>query len=135
MQPHDVKELSDRFVQIFGRGDSAPDTGDRPRSVWIVRAPGRVNLIGEHTDYNDGFVFPMAIEPEVRIAFRAREDGLIRLASAAFPNQIAEFSIEKPIEKGKPTWANYTRGVAAELLRADVPLIGMDALFVNTLPV
>jgi galactokinase len=113
------------FLRIFGDGGR----------VRVVRAPGRVNLIGEHTDYNDGFVFPMAIEPEVRIVCRAREDGLIRLASTAFPNQIAEFSIEKKIEPGKPTWANYTRGVAAEFLAAGVPLIGMDALFINTLPV
>jgi galactokinase len=120
-----VPDIRKEFTRVFGDGGR----------VWIVRAPGRVNLIGEHTDYNDGFVFPMAIEPEVRIACRARDDGLIRLASTAFPNQIAEFSIEKKIEQGKPAWANYMRGVAAEFLAAGIPLVGMDAVYVNTLPV
>jgi galactokinase len=119
-----VPDIRKEFVRVFGEGGR----------VWIVRAPGRVNLIGEHTDYNDGFVFPMAIEPEVRIACRAREDGLMRLASSAFPNQIAEFSIDKKIEQGKPAWANYMRGVAAEFLTAGIPLVGMDALYINTLP-
>jgi len=120
-----VPDIRKEFARVFGDGGR----------VWVIRAPGRVNLIGEHTDYNDGFVFPMAIEPEVRIVCRAREDGLIRLASTAFPNQIAEFSIEKKIERGKPAWANYTRGVAAEFLAAGIPLVGMDAMFINTLPV
>src|SRR5271163_4039486 len=115
MQPHDVKELSDRFVQIFGRGDSAPDTGDRPRSIHFVRAPGRVNLIGEHTDYNDGFVFPMAIEPEVKIVCRGRKDDIIRIASTVYPNEFIEFSLQKKIERSKPAWGNYARGVVAEL--------------------
>ena len=68
-------ELIEQFSRIFG------DSG----RIHVIRAPGRVNLIGEHTDYNDGFVFPMAIEPEVRIACRARDDGHVRLASTAFP--------------------------------------------------
>jgi galactokinase len=77
----------------------------------------------------------MAIEPEVRIACRAREDGVVRLASSAFPGQMVEFSVQTPIERGEPKWANYSRGVAAELLRAGIPLVGMDAFMTNTLPV
>jgi galactokinase len=103
--------------------------------LHVIRAPGRVNLIGEHTDYNDGFVCPMAIEPEVRVVCRARDDGMVRLASTAFPGEVAEFSIEKKIEKGKLTWTNYIRGVAAEMVAAGIPLTGMDALIDNTLPV
>ena len=80
----------------------------------VVRAPGRVNLIGEHTDYNDGFVFPMAIEPEVRIVCRSRTDQMVRLASTAFPGQVVEFSLQSKIERAEPLWANYSRGVAAE---------------------
>jgi galactokinase len=117
----DVREV---FTRIFGDGGR----------IYTIRAPGRVNLIGEHTDYNDGFVFPMAIEPEVRIACRARSDGKIRLASTVFPDQIAEFSIDKKIEQGDPKWSNYSRGVAAEFLAAGIPLVGMDAAFLNTLP-
>lgn len=100
----------------------------------LIRAPGRVNLIGEHTDYNEGFVFPMAIEPEMRFACRARADGLVRLSSSLFPQQIIEFSIQQKIERGEPAWANYSRGVAAELIGAGIPLVGMDVFISNTLP-
>jgi galactokinase len=102
----------------------------------VVRAPGRVNLIGEHTDYNEGFVFPMAIEPEVRIVCRSRNDGTVRLASTAFPGQTVEFSVQKKIPRNPHgSWDNYSRGVAAEMLAAGIPLVGMDALISNTLPV
>jgi galactokinase len=127
--PSRYAELQEEFFKVFG------GCADSANPVRMIRAPGRVNLIGEHTDYNDGFVLPMAIEPEVRIACRARNDGLIRLASSVFPGQIVEFSVQKKIEKGEPKWANFSRGIAAELLRAGIPLAGMDALMTNTLPV
>lgn len=120
--------LREQFHRIFGLGAA------RAAPLRMVRAPGRVNLIGEHTDYNDGFVLPMAIEPEVQIAARAREDGLVRLASTAFAGQVVEFSVQKPIAPGEPKWANYSRGVAAGLLAAGIPLVGMDALIAGTLP-
>ena len=94
-----------------------------------------MNLIGEHTDYNDGFVFPMAIEPEVRIVCRSRPDQIVRLASTVYPNEFVEFSLQEKIQKGKPSWGNYSRGVVAELIDAGIPLVGMDALVSNTLPV
>lgn len=103
--------------------------------VRVIRAPGRVNLIGEHTDYNEGFVCPMAIEPQVVIACRFRDDGIVRVASTAFEGQVTQFSIEQKITRGEPAWANYFRGVAAELEAAGIPLTGMDALIDNTLPV
>ena len=124
-------QLQQEFVEVFGQ---AAD-GGRRHHIHVLRAPGRVNLIGEHTDYNDGFVFPMAIEPEVRVGCRAREDNLIRLASSVFPGQIVEISLDRKIEAGKPTWANYSRGVAGEMVAAGVPLSGMDCLITNTLPV
>ena len=120
---------SERIKRDFGR-IFGPDG-----RIHVVRAPGRVNLIGEHTDYNDGFVFPMAIEPEVRMVCRSREDGVIRLASAAYPGQVVEFSLQQKITPGEPTWANYSKGVAAEMLAGGIPLTGMDALVANTLPV
>jgi len=102
--------------------------------IHVIRAPGRVNLIGEHTDYNQGLVFPMAIEPEVLVACRGRNDGKVRLASTIYPNQLVEFSVQEKIQRGQPQWANYCKGVAAELLAAGIPLTGMDALISNTLP-
>ena len=120
-----IDSIKRQFRDVFGtEGDPL-----------LIRAPGRVNLIGEHTDYNDGFVLPMAIEPEVRMACRARDDGKIRLASTAFPGQCVEFALHSKIERAEPTWANYSRGVAAQLLGAGIPLTGMDALIANTLPV
>jgi galactokinase len=115
------------FEAIFGAGGK----------LHVVRAPGRVNLIGEHTDYNEGFVFPMAIEPEVRMVCRGSDEAKVRLASSAFAGQIAEFSLAEKIKpvKGAERWTNYSRGVAAELLAAGIPLTGMDALISNTLPV
>jgi galactokinase len=118
-------ELKSQFTRIFGGGGK----------IHVIRAPGRVNLIGEHTDYNEGFVFPMAIEPEVRVACRGRDDAMMRLASSAFPGEVVAFSLAKKIGPGEPAWANYSRGVAAELLAAGIPLVGMDALISNTLPI
>jgi galactokinase len=114
-----------KFAEVFGAGGKA----------HVIRAPGRVNLIGEHTDYNDGFVFPMAIEPHVLLACRSRDDGEVRLASSAFPSEIVRFSVQSKIAPAEPAWANYSRGVAAEMLAAGIPLTGMDALIDNTLPV
>jgi len=129
-----LSELYEQFLRTFG-GELAVGTGARRHRPHVIRAPGRVNLIGEHTDYNEGFVFPMAIEPEVRLACRGRDDGCVRLASTAFPGQVVEFSVQKKIERGEPAWTNYSRGVAAELVAAGIPLSGMDALISNTLPV
>lgn len=117
--------LKDRFASLFGAGGR----------LHVIRAPGRVNLIGEHTDYNDGFVFPMAIEPQVNLVCRSREDSKVRVASTHYPKQTIEFSVQGKIERGEPAWANYFRGVAAELLAAGIPLTGMDLLIENTLPV
>src|SRR5258708_16804208 len=97
--------LKDRFAEIFGQGGR----------VRVIRAPGRVNLIGEHTDYNDGFVCPMAIEPQVTVATRSRDDGNVRLASTAFPGQIVQFSVPEKIQRGNPTCANYTPGLPPPL--------------------
>src|ERR1051326_8745932 len=110
-------DIKHQFTGTFGEGGK----------IHVLRAPGRVNLIGEHTDYNDGFVFPMAIEPEVRIVCRGRDDGRVRLASTQFPGETAEFSRKEPIRAGSPKWANYSKGIAAELIGAGIPLVGMDA--------
>jgi galactokinase len=118
--------LRQRFEKTLGWADGR---------IHVIRAPGRVNLIGEHTDYNDGFVLPMAIEPEVRIACRARNDGKMRIASTAFEGQIVELSLQQKIVRAEPSWSNYMRGVAAEMIAAGIPLVGMDALYDNTLPV
>src|SRR3954447_26210108 len=102
-----IPQLKAEFERALGSA-----TSSRAR-VHVIRAPGRVNLIGEHTDYNDGFVFPMAIEPHVLIACRTRDDSEVRFGSSVFPGQIAQFAVDKPIKAGEPKWANYSKGVAA----------------------
>ena len=124
-----TSKLTQRFHELFGAA------GGR---THIIRAPGRVNLIGEHTDYNDGYVLPMAIEPEVRFVCRNREDGRVRLASTAFESSVVEFSLDRKIElaiNADEKWTNYPRGIIAELLAAGIPLPGMDCLIDSTLPV
>jgi galactokinase len=118
-------ELKRKFTDLFGTNGQ----------IRIIRAPGRVNLIGEHTDYNDGFVCPMAIEPQVAVACRKRDDGKVRLASTAFPGEFVEFSVKEKIERGQPAWGDYMRGVVAELIGDGVPPVGFDALYTNDLPV
>ena len=75
------KGLKETFYHKFG---------EEPK--LIVQSPGRVNIIGEHTDYNDGFVLPMAIDRHIRIAFRPRDDEKIKLESIGFDSE-ANFSI------------------------------------------
>src|SRR3982751_3963575 len=95
----DTDSIKQQFLRVFGgdggagaKGAAAPKGASSPaRKIHIARAPGRVNLIGEHTDYNEGFVFPMAIEPEVRIVCRGRDEPRVRLASSAFAGQMVEF--------------------------------------------
>src|ERR1051326_5528587 len=92
-----IDEIERRFAELFGA----------PPSV-VVRAPGRVNLIGEHTDYNDGFVFPAAIDRHVLIAATPRPDGQVRTFALNF-NQSSTFSLEgvQPATDGRERWSNY----------------------------
>lgn len=88
-----------------------------------VQAPGRVNLIGEHTDYNDGFVLPCAIDYRTVIAAKARDDRLVRVVAADYGHAIDTFDLDAPITP-HPTlqWANYVRGTVKMLLEHLVPL-------------
>lgn len=101
-----------------------------------VRAPGRVNLIGEHTDYNEGFVFPVAIDREVVISARRRGDRQVILYSNNYEQQDA-FDlgrIEKVSGEGAPTWSNYLRGVLSVFLEAGHELGGFEAVLEGNVP-
>src|SRR5438105_13512234 len=102
---------------------------------FIVRAPGRVNLIGEHTDYNQGFVMPLAINHAAWMAVQTRADRDVVLRSENF-NCDACFSldgIEK--DKGQGAWSNYVRGVAYILQDVGYGLRGMDAVVWGDVPI
>ena len=119
----DLQSLNDRFSRTFG----GPPLG-------AVGAPGRVNLIGEHTDYNDGFVLPIAIERKTIALYARRADRLIRLASAQDDAE-ATVDLDQPIQVCRPAWANYCRGVIAGLLAAGQDVGGADILFDSTVPI
>ncbi len=100
----------------------------------VVRAPGRVNLIGEHTDYNDGFVLPMDIERDVMVAFAPRPDRQVVLHSLDFGEESA-FSLDDIRKDEEHTWSNYARGVAKELEAAGLRLRGLDAVVQGNIPI
>lgn len=100
--------------------------------TWIVRAPGRVNMIGEHTDYNDGFVMPLAINRAVWIALRPRSDRQVVIHSADF-EQTAEFSLDQ-LAKDQPGWVEYLKGVAWSLQDAGLKLSGWEGALMGDVP-
>jgi galactokinase len=104
--------------------------GDSP--TFVVRAPGRVNLIGEHTDYNDGFVLPMAIDRAVWIALRPRDDRRVLLYSVDFEDRI-EFSLDAVVHK--EGWGEYVRGVAWALQEAGFHLEGWEGVMSSDIPI
>jgi galactokinase len=105
----------------------------------IVRAPGRVNLIGDHTDYNDGYVLPAAIGLETWIALRPRSDGRIRVASEQVGGTasylIADLAPAQDRRTGEGHWADYVAGTAWSLREAGLPVAGFDGLVDSTIPV
>lgn len=98
---------------------------------FIARAPGRVNLIGEHTDYNDGFVLPMAIDREVWIALAPRTDSIVRIRSLDLQVDAA-FDLHS-FAKGEG-WIEYVKGVAYELQKEGCALRGFDATMTGDVP-
>nr|WP_315201718.1 galactokinase [uncultured Albidiferax sp.] len=100
-----------------------------------VRAPGRVNLIGEHTDYNDGFVLPCAIDFETRIAVGTRSDRQVRVCACDYGDAIDQFDLDAPITpRPDAQWANYVRGVVQVLLAKGLALGGMDMAIAGNVP-
>ncbi len=106
--------------------------GYKPAGVWS--APGRVNLIGEHTDYNEGFVLPFAIDRRTYAAVGLRSDQLARIASS-FAGEVIEFEISK-ISKGSVSgWSAYPLGVAWALVQAGATSQGFDLFVESNVPV
>lgn len=104
---------------------------------WLVAAPGRVNLIGEHTDYNGGFVLPMAIGRYTVIAAAPAASRYPRRMTfeSAMTKSSVEVELDEPQRRGEPTWSNYVRGVAAGFERRGASLPGLCALVRSDLPV
>jgi galactokinase len=101
--------------------------------VFVVRAPGRVNLIGEHTDYNDGFVMPMAIDRAVWIALRPRADGRV-VGHSLDLDQSVEFWLEDNKDE-QVGWGDYVKGVAWALEDAGYALRGWEGVVTGDVPI
>jgi galactokinase len=122
-----LKELAAHVAAEFQKHYGRP-----PR--WIVAAPGRVNVIGEHTDYNDGFVLPMAIERyAVMAADSAAAPGKIAIYDTHF-KESATIDISAPVTKGQPKWSNYIRGVLAGFQNRGSKIPALDVAFMSTVP-
>lgn len=124
---------SDVANQLRATADAFADAYGHPPTV-AATAPGRVNLIGEHTDYNDGFVLPMAIERQTVIVASPRDDQTIRLRSTAF-DEDAVFALSQNLLPGEPDWSNYFRGPIKLCLDTGLVLNhGFDAMIDSTVP-
>jgi galactokinase len=117
--------------QVFNEQVRARLGPERPR---VFRAPGRVNLIGEHTDYNDGFVLPAAIDREIRLALRPRADRVVRIYATEFDDE-ACFDLDAIHYDPPRTWSRYVRGTCKVLEAAGYPLSGADGVLAGTVPV
>ncbi len=104
------------------------------RPEVLAEAPGRVNLLGEHTDYNDGFVFPAAIDRSIKVLASPRDDQRVRAFSSDF-GRISEFSLSSLEKSRSETWSNYLRGVADQLIKNGFPAGGGDFLISGNIPV
>ena len=122
MKPGEIVE--NRFREVYGR-----------EPELLARAPGRVNLIGEHTDYNDGFVFPCAIGFETAIAAVRRDDNRVRVVAVDFGDDRDEFSFTGSI-KFEPSrmWPNYIRGVVDVLQARNMMPQGADLVVSGDVP-
>ncbi|MEP6924626.1 MAG: galactokinase [Pyrinomonadaceae bacterium] len=117
----DFQSLKTEFVRFYNR---------EPR---LFRAPGRVNLIGEHTDYNGGFVLPMAIDCEAVVAVSTRDNRQIRVQSINL-GESGEFDLDIENERKKGFWLNYIEGMARILERRNVQIKGADVLIWSDVP-
>ncbi|CED57003.1 galactokinase [Aliivibrio wodanis] len=119
-----IKNVKDAFNSVLSY---AP--------THIVQAPGRVNLIGEHTDYNDGFVLPCAINYQTVVAAAKRDDNIVRVVSVDYGNETDEFDITQEITfQENKMWANYIRGVVKCLIGRGFEFKGADISVSGNVP-
>ena len=116
------QEVEKEFGRLFG---GTPEV--------VVRAPGRVNLIGEHTDYNDGFVLPAAVDKYIYFAIGENGTEDCHLYAADIKQQHS-FSINR-IEPSEKLWANYLMGIMQQLQAPGIPMEGIDCVFGGNLPI
>ena len=121
--PPSAADLAARFERVFGR---------LPDGVW--QAPGRVNLIGEHTDYNEGFVLPFAIDKTARVALSVRPDSTIRLLSTYGDQGIVSADLRTIDAAPAKGWTKYPLGVIWALQERGIAVPGLDLLLDSNVP-
>lgn len=121
------QQVIDKFLDIYG----GPEQG-----IKVYFAPGRVNLIGEHTDYNGGHVFPCAITIGTYAAARKRPDGMFRFYSLNYPEAgVLEVPMEKLEYRQEDGWANYSKGVIDTFRKKNYPVRrGLDLFYYGEIP-
>lgn len=117
------QQVRDGFVELYGT---------EPEGVWS--APGRVNLIGEHTDYNDGFVMPFALPHTAVAAVSRRTDGVLRLHSADVEGGVVELRLDELTPESDKNWTAYPAGVLWALCEAGHAVTGADIHLSSTVP-
>ena len=120
----EINAIVEEFIKLYG--------GDRS-DIRIFESPGRVNMIGEHTDYNGGFVFPAALTMKNTIVVRKRDDNIIRLKATSL-DVMVEADINKLDSYRDLEWGNYQLGVAYMMQQAGYDLVGCDMLYDGTVP-
>ncbi|MEW2562991.1 galactokinase [Streptomyces griseorubiginosus] len=118
-----AQQVRDGFVELYGTD---------PEGVWS--APGRVNLIGEHTDYNDGFVMPFALPHTATAAVSRRTDGVLRLHSGDVEGGVVELRLDDLAPESDRNWTAYPAGVVWALREAGHPVTGADIHLTSTVP-
>ena len=118
-----AEQVRDGFVALYGT---------EPEGVWS--APGRVNLIGEHTDYNDGFVMPFALPHTALAAVSRRDDGVLRLHSADVEGGVVELRLDDLVPESDRNWTAYPAGVVWALREAGHAVTGADVHLTSTVP-
>ncbi|MEV5874445.1 galactokinase [Streptomyces sp. NPDC052101] len=118
-----AQQVAERFAELYGA---------EPEGVWA--APGRVNLIGEHTDYNDGFVMPFALPHRATAAVSRRTDGVLRLHSADVQGGVAELRLDALAPQSDEDWTAYPAGVVWALREAGHAVTGADVHLSATVP-
>lgn len=119
----DISLLKSEFIKLYGNDGE----------IRFFSSPGRVNLIGEHTDYNGGYVFPAAISAETTIAVRKRNDRIVRIKATDLPDVIT-IDIDKIDSYKNLDYGNYQAGVINEMLKDGYILCGADMLFEDGVP-
>jgi galactokinase len=115
------KEIRSQFISLFHK------------EPLLVRSPGRINLIGEHTDYNDGFVMPAAIDKQIIFAIAPSDSGQSSVYAVRYKQQVT-LDTENPQKVEKPAWANFLLGILHQLKKENMPVMPFNCVFGGDVP-